>query len=141
MHPQVTKCFVVLAFDNVILLFPTSIVVLIAMSQFWNAHHMILLLYKAAQSMHVTPGLMIMASHRTFSGQNKYMSSQIKFGQTNLLYVRTLCTYQCFAPPPPMRENKGLNQGIIQKFCPQGRGISLANTKLLFSLLESFVTV
>ena len=30
-------------------------------------------------------GLMIMASHRTFSGQNKYMSGQIKFGQTNLL--------------------------------------------------------
>ena len=27
-------------------------------------------------------GLMIMASHRTCSGQNKHMSGQIKFGQT-----------------------------------------------------------
>ena len=32
-------------------------------------------------------GLTIMASHRTFSGQNKHMSGQIKFGQTNLLYI------------------------------------------------------
>ena len=32
-----------------------------------------------------TAGLMIMASHRTFSGQNKQMS--VKFGQTNLLYI------------------------------------------------------
>ena len=29
----------------------------------------------------------VMASHSTFSGQNKHMSSQIKFGQTNLLYI------------------------------------------------------
>ena len=28
-----------------------------------------------------------MASHRTFSGHNKHMSGQIKFGQTNLLYT------------------------------------------------------
>ena len=46
-----------------------------------------------------------------------------------------LCTYQCFAPPTPMRENEGLNQGIILKFCPQGRGVSLANTKLLSYLI------
>ena len=32
-------------------------------------------------------GLMIGASHRTFSGQNKHMSGQIKFGWTNLLYI------------------------------------------------------
>ena len=50
-----------------------------------------------------------------------------------IYFFTRLCTYQCFAPPPPMRENEGLNQGIILKFCPQGRGISLANTKLLFS--------
>ena len=30
-------------------------------------------------------GLMIMASHQTFSGQNKHLSSLIKFDQTNLL--------------------------------------------------------
>ena len=35
----------------------------------------------------VSTGLMIMASHRTFSSQNKHMSSQIKFSQTNLLYI------------------------------------------------------
>ena len=29
---------------------------------------------------------MITASHQTFSGQIKYLSSQTKFGQTNLLY-------------------------------------------------------
>ena len=46
-----------------------------------------------------------------------------------------------FCPTSPMQEKEGLNQGIILKFCPQGRGISLANTKLLFSLLDSFVTV
>ena len=34
-------------------------------------------------------GLMIVASHRTFSDQNKHTSSQIKFGQTNLLYIIT----------------------------------------------------
>ena len=28
-----------------------------------------------------------MASHRTFSDQNKHMSSQINFVQTNLLYI------------------------------------------------------
>ena len=32
-------------------------------------------------------GLMIMASHQTFSGQNKHLSSQIKFDQINLLYI------------------------------------------------------
>ena len=32
-------------------------------------------------------GLMIMASHRTFSSQNKHVSGQIKFGQTNLPYI------------------------------------------------------
>ena len=31
-------------------------------------------------------GLMIMASHQTFSDQNKHLSGQIKFGHTNLLY-------------------------------------------------------
>ena len=31
--------------------------------------------------------LMIMASHRTFSGQVDHLSGQIKFGQTNLLYI------------------------------------------------------
>ena len=31
--------------------------------------------------------IMIMASHQTFSGQIKHMSSQIKFGQTNYLYI------------------------------------------------------
>ena len=35
----------------------------------------------------VLAGLMIMASHRTFSGQNMHMYSQIKFGHTNLLYI------------------------------------------------------
>ena len=30
---------------------------------------------------------MIMASHKTFSSQNKHMPGQIKFGQTNLLYI------------------------------------------------------
>ena len=35
---------------------------------------------------HVTE-LMIMASHQTFSGQVKHLSSQTKFGQTNLLYI------------------------------------------------------
>ena len=40
-----------------------------------------------------------------------------------------------------MQENEGLNQGIVLKFCPQGRGISLANIKLHFSLFDSFVTV
>ena len=34
-------------------------------------------------------GLMIMASHQTFSGQIKYMSGQIKFVQTNFLYITT----------------------------------------------------
>ena len=32
-------------------------------------------------------GLMITASHRSFSGQNNHLSGQIKFGQTNLLYI------------------------------------------------------
>ena len=32
-------------------------------------------------------GLVIVASYRTFSSQNKHMSGQIKFGQTNLLYI------------------------------------------------------
>ena len=31
-------------------------------------------------------GLMIMASHQTFSSQIKRLSGQIKFGQTNSLY-------------------------------------------------------
>ena len=30
---------------------------------------------------------MIMDSHQIFSGQIKHLSSQIKFGQTNLLYI------------------------------------------------------
>ena len=30
---------------------------------------------------------MITASHQTFSRQNKHLSGQIKFGQTNSLYV------------------------------------------------------
>ena len=30
------------------------------------------------------PGLMIMASHRTFSGQIDHLSGQIEFDQTNL---------------------------------------------------------
>ena len=30
---------------------------------------------------------MIMASHQTFSNQIKHLSSQIKFGQANLLYI------------------------------------------------------
>ena len=30
---------------------------------------------------------MIMASHQTFSGQIKFMSGQIKFDQTNFLYI------------------------------------------------------
>ena len=30
---------------------------------------------------------MIMASHRAFSGQIDHLSGQIKFGQTNLLYI------------------------------------------------------
>ena len=32
-------------------------------------------------------GLMIMASHQTFSSQIKHMSGQIKFGPTNFLYI------------------------------------------------------
>ena len=32
-------------------------------------------------------GLMIMASHQTFSGQSKHTSGQIKFSQTNFLYI------------------------------------------------------
>ena len=32
-------------------------------------------------------GLMITASHQTFSGQIKHQPGQIKFGQTNLLYI------------------------------------------------------
>ena len=39
----------------------------------------------------------------------------------------SLCTYQSFAPPPPMRANEGADQGIRLKFCPQGRGISFAS--------------
>ena len=35
-----------------------------------------------------------------------------------------------------MQETEGLNQGIVLKFSPQGRGSSLANTKLLFNLLD-----
>ena len=30
---------------------------------------------------------MIMASHQTFSSQTKHLSGQIKFDQTNLLYI------------------------------------------------------
>ena len=30
---------------------------------------------------------MIMASHRTFSSQIDHLSGQIKFGQTNLIYI------------------------------------------------------
>ena len=33
------------------------------------------------------PGLMIMASHRTFSSQSDHLSGLIKFGQTNLPYI------------------------------------------------------
>ena len=33
------------------------------------------------------PGLMITASHQTFSGQIKHLSSQTKYGQTNSLYI------------------------------------------------------
>ena len=36
---------------------------------------------------HMVTGLIIMTSHRTSSGQNKYMSGQFNFGQTNLLYI------------------------------------------------------
>ena len=32
-------------------------------------------------------GLIIMAWHQTFSSQIKYLSGQIKFGQTKLLYI------------------------------------------------------
>ena len=32
-------------------------------------------------------GLMIMVSYRTFSSQIKHMSGQVKFGQTNFLYI------------------------------------------------------
>ena len=32
-------------------------------------------------------GLMIKASHKTFSGQKRHMSGQIIFGQTNLLHI------------------------------------------------------
>ena len=32
-------------------------------------------------------GLMITASYQTFSNQIKHQPSQIKFGQTNLLYI------------------------------------------------------
>ena len=43
------------------------------------------LLFKCLQA---TPtGLMIMASHQKFSSQIKHLFSQIKFGQTNLLYI------------------------------------------------------
>ena len=49
----------------------------------------------------------------------------------------TLCTYQSFAPPPPMRANEGPDQGIRLKFCPQGRGISFASIKLLFYVIMS----
>ena len=37
--------------------------------------------------LHIIAGLMIMTSHQTFSGQTKHMSNQIKFGQTNFLYI------------------------------------------------------
>ena len=37
--------------------------------------------------------------------------------------MRSLCTYQSFAPPPPMRANEGPDQGIQLKIHPQGRGI------------------
>ena len=32
-------------------------------------------------------GLMITASHETFSGQIKHLPDQIKYGQTNFLYI------------------------------------------------------
>ena len=35
----------------------------------------------------LSSGLMIVASYRTFYGQKRHMSGQIKFGQTNLLYI------------------------------------------------------
>ena len=35
-------------------------------------------------------GLMIMASHRTFSSQIKCMSGEIEFGQTNILYTLSM---------------------------------------------------
>ena len=36
---------------------------------------------------YICTGLMITAYHQTFSSQNKHLSSQIKFGQTTLLYI------------------------------------------------------
>ena len=37
-------------------------------------------------AMHYT-GLMVMAIHQIYSGQIKHISSQIKFGQKNFLYI------------------------------------------------------
>ena len=71
--------------------------------------------------------------------------SSVKTKHYYLLTKPLVMHLSMFCPTSPMRENEGLNQGIILKFCPQGRGISLAHTKLLFSLLDSsldsFVTV
>ena len=44
------------------------------------------------------PAIMIMASHRIFSGQNKRMPDQIKFGQTNLLngnFIESIENNEC----------------------------------------------
>ena len=35
--------------------------------------------------------------------------------------VIALCTYQSYAPPAPMRANKGPDQGIRLKFCREFR--------------------
>ena len=51
-----------------------------------------------------------------------------------------LCTYQSFAPPPPIRANEGLDQGIRLKFCPQGRGTLFASINLLFYVITAILT-
>ena len=44
-------------------------------------------LSNSSKSVMVPAVLMMMVSHRTFSSQIHYLSGQIKFGQTNLLYI------------------------------------------------------
>ena len=44
-------------------------------------------LFKIMKTLMISTGLMIMASHQTFSGQIKHMSDQIRFGQTSFLYI------------------------------------------------------
>ena len=51
--------------------------------------------------------------------------------QPTVAALHVLCTYQSFAPPPPMRGNEGPDQGIRLKFYPQGRGILFTSIKLL----------